>query len=223
MKKIITIVSMLITFITMIVTANAKDIRILLDGNDVYFDVAPQIINDRTLVPMRAIFEALSYSVEWNQNTQEIKATGSQGTIEMKIGNYAITKNGQYIMTDIAPQVINNRTLIPIRAISEVLGYTVTWDGDNQIIYIDSQNKILSIDEAKQIVLSKYGGTWVGREIGAAHMYSFNYNGKDYYHFAIKGYVDNHSTTLNNVIIATDNSEMFDGEYNPQKGTVLRY
>lgn len=100
MKKIITIVSMLITFITMIVTANAKDIRILLDGNDVYFDVVPQIINDRTLVPMRAIFEALSYSVEWNQNGQlhylEYELQHSYSSVWNRLHSVDNTADGAY-------------------------------------------------------------------------------------------------------------------------------
>lgn len=226
-KKLSAVIAALAALLTSLFmtasTVSANDIRIILDGYDVYFDVAPQIISDRTMVPMRAIFEALSYNVEWNQVTEEIMAYGSQGTIGMKIGNYAINKNGEYIIIDTAPLIVNGRTLIPVRAISEVLGYTVTWDGSNGIIYIDSQNGLLSVDAAKEKVLSAYGGTWMGSTIGVAYSSTFEYNGKTYYSFSVKGYVDNHATTLTDVIIAADNSEMFEGRYNLQTGKLDRY
>ena len=101
------------------------------------FDQKPIIENGRTLVPMRAIFEALGLDVEWNNAQRRITATDSQGTlIIMTVGDPIMTVNGKISEMDVPPKIVSSRTLVPLRAISEAYNCEVEWDGANRNIYI---------------------------------------------------------------------------------------
>ncbi len=73
-------------------TVHAKEPTVIVNGQELRSDVSPQIINDRTMVPMRSIFEALGYSVNWNEQTQKITATGSDKII-INVGSNTFYKN----------------------------------------------------------------------------------------------------------------------------------
>lgn len=111
-------------------------IDVIIDGREVAFDVLPRAINGRTMVPMRAIFEALGARVNWDGATQSI--IGEKGTtkIVMQLGNNTMLKNGQPVALDVAPVAIDGRTLVPVRAIGEALGVNVEWKNDIQTVYI---------------------------------------------------------------------------------------
>ena len=77
MKKIVSVLcmmSLLFSMLTVKVNASNDDIKVLVDGTELTFDVPPQIIDDYTMVPMRGIFEALGYDVEWNPVNKKIAA-----------------------------------------------------------------------------------------------------------------------------------------------------
>ena len=117
------------------------DIVVYLDNEMVIFDQKPIIENGRTLVPMRAIFEALGMEVEWNNAKRRITATDAEGTlIIMTIGDKVMTADGKIIEMDVPPKIVSSRTLVPLRAISEAYNCKVEWDGVNRIINITSQH-----------------------------------------------------------------------------------
>jgi hypothetical protein len=123
-----------------VLSASAEPpITVLLDGNIIEFDQPPIIENDRTLVPVRKIFEAMGATVDWNDETNT--ATGTKGyiIIVMQIGNNIITKNGQQIELDVPPQIVNDRTLVPVRAVAEGLNCTVGWDDNLQQVSIATE------------------------------------------------------------------------------------
>ncbi len=112
-------------------------IMVYIDGTRVSFDVAPQIVNDRTVVPMRAIFEALGAEVDWAQETKTITSTAGDVKIIMQIDNKVMTVNDEEVELDAAPFVAEgNRTLVPVRAISEAFNCEVSWDGDIKLVDI---------------------------------------------------------------------------------------
>ncbi|MCX7715170.1 MAG: stalk domain-containing protein [Clostridia bacterium] len=115
-----------------------KSIDVVVNNNKVLFDVDPIIANGRALVPMRAIFEALGASVEWNEATKTITANSVKGIITMQIGNKAMTKGNEKISLDVEPTIYDGRTLVPARAVSEALGATVEWDGSARLIRISN-------------------------------------------------------------------------------------
>ena len=114
-------------------------VRVRIDGRDLRFDVPAQIIGDRTLVPMRAIFEELGAAVEWDGETQTVAAGLAGKSITMRIGDPQIEVDGQAVLLDVPPQIVNDRTLVPVRAVSESLGSSVEWDEGAQTVYIYSQ------------------------------------------------------------------------------------
>ena len=124
-----------------ITTSAATDIRVTLNGDELTFDVAPQIIDDRTMVPMRAIFEAMGTEVEWDSDTQTITATQGDKTIIMQIDNVAMSVNGQTIALDVGPMLIDGRTLVPVRAVAEGLDADVQWNAEVRTVVITRQER----------------------------------------------------------------------------------
>ena len=101
------------------------------------YDQDPALINDRTLVPLRAIFEAMNADVQWDQATQTVTSTRDGITIKLTIGDDKIYKNGQAITTDVPAQIINERTMIPVRVIAEAFGADVEWNGSGRAVLIN--------------------------------------------------------------------------------------
>ena len=111
-------------------------VTVLLNGNAIEFDVPPQLISGRTMVPVRAIFEALGAEVTWDDATQTAKGVKGDTTITIKIGEYALYKNGEKIELDVPAQLVNWRTLVPIRAISESYNVVVDWDNATSTVLL---------------------------------------------------------------------------------------
>lgn len=120
-----------------IIKVNKNSISVSLNGTLLTFDQAPLVINGRTLAPVRAIFESLGATVEWNNDTREIISTKGNDTIIMKIDDFTMYKNGNPIFLDSAPQIVGERTLVPVRAIAEAFNCTVAWDNNTQTVIIN--------------------------------------------------------------------------------------
>ena len=117
-------------------------ITILVNGEKLVTDVNPQLVNDRTMVPMRAIFEALGATVTWFEADQLIFATKAETMIVLQIGNAkmqmqsAIEEGVTAIDLDTAPYLFESRTLVPVRAVSEALKATVDWIEETNTVVI---------------------------------------------------------------------------------------
>lgn len=111
-------------------------ITVLIDGVPVVFDQPPVLENGRTLVPLRAIFEALGATVEWNNNTQTVTATKGGTKISLQIGSTQMYVNGTVKTLDVPAKLINSRTLVPVRAVSEAFGCKVDWDQNTYTVLI---------------------------------------------------------------------------------------
>jgi len=110
----------------------ANEIKVILDGALLFFDVPPQIENGRTLVPLRAIFEALGAVIEWEGDTQTVTASKDGTVVVLTIGSAAPTINGQTIAIDQPGIIVNGRTLAPLRFVAEAFGGKVEWDAPTQ-------------------------------------------------------------------------------------------
>lgn len=106
----------------------AKDIDVSVNDMYLYFDQEPVAQNGRTLVPLRAIFEALGATVNWDGNTQTITAVKDDTTVTLQIGSDTMYKNGQPVKLDVPATAQNGRTLVPVRAISEAFNCKVEWN-----------------------------------------------------------------------------------------------
>jgi len=109
------------------------------NGQAIFFDQPPQIIEGRTLVPVRAIFEALGAGVVWQQETSTVIATRSGTTVTLQVGNKQALKNTDKIYLDVPPQIIGSRVLVPLRFVSESFGAYVSWDGEHSTIRISNR------------------------------------------------------------------------------------
>lgn len=109
-----------------------------LDGQQLSFDVAPAIDNGRTLVPLRAIFEAMGATVQWDQDTQTATAIKGNTKVVLRIGSVSPTINGKVVSLDVPAKIINGRTLAPLRFVGEAFGGTVDWNQASQLISITS-------------------------------------------------------------------------------------
>ena len=116
--------------------ASAADISVFVNGEPLGFDVPPIIENERTLVPMRAIFEALGAEVSWDNDTATVTAKKDGDTLKISIGSNILYKNGKATELDAPAKIVNERTLVPVRAVAESFEANVDWDGEKQSVLI---------------------------------------------------------------------------------------
>jgi len=122
-------------------------IPVILDGRALEFDVHPEIIDGRTMVPMRVIFEALGAVVVWDEVNRSITATRGELTVQTTIGDKTMHINGSAMEMDVAPIIVGQRTLVPVRFVSEAFGCDVRWDAAARTVYIDSKGLLGSQSE----------------------------------------------------------------------------
>lgn len=142
MKKIIAIC--LVCIITLFyVEVNAQqDVTVIINGQVLRCDVPPQIVNDRTMLPVRAIFEALGAKVTWVGDDQLVFATKGDCMITLKIGvdRMSVQRAGENgniaVALDTAPYILNDRTLVPARAVAEALDAKVDWVNETRTVVI---------------------------------------------------------------------------------------
>ncbi len=113
-------------------------ITVMLDGKRLPFDQHPIIENGRTLVPLRVIFEALGAYVKWDPDTQTITATKGIKTVILQIGSAQMTVNDTVKVLDVPAKLLNGRTLVPVRAVSEAFGCNVDWDETTKTVILKS-------------------------------------------------------------------------------------
>ena len=114
-----------------------NEITVIFDGEKLEFDSDPVIINDRTMVPMRKIFEELGATVGWDDIARRVEAVFDDGThILLYIDNPVAYKNGEAKMLETAPFIKDSRTFVPLRFVSEGSGAGVDWDGDTYTVTI---------------------------------------------------------------------------------------
>lgn len=125
-----------------------RDIKITLDGNILKTDVAPFIKDNRTLVPIRFISEALNYDIKWNEEKQLVTIKNTDQQIDLTINSKNVLVNNTKTTTDVAPAIYNNRTYVPIRFISETFGINVNWNDKTSTVILESNsNSNLSKEE----------------------------------------------------------------------------
>ena len=117
-----------------------SDINVVINGVTQNYDVMPQIVNGRTLVPMRAIFEALGAEVTWIDATDTVVGARDRSFIKLRLNSDTYYINGveQPTKIDVPAQIIGGRTMVPVRFIAETLGENVSWDADTKTVIIDS-------------------------------------------------------------------------------------
>lgn len=139
------------------IAVSAEDIiKVCVEGEYLSFDQPPIMINDRVMVPMRALFEDMGYSVDWSENTQTATAVKNDERIHVKM-NYEliICENAaaDYGYCDVVPQIVSGRMLVPLRAFAQVTGCYVEWDEKNQTVIAYNWQKVT---DAYAKILNEY-------------------------------------------------------------------
>ncbi len=136
MKKALSIM-LLILLIVSTSFAETEEITISLNGEVMVLEEQPIIVNGRTLIPVKFIFEPLGLSVSWDNETRTATGTKENLVIDMTIDNAVVQINGEPLELDVAPMIINDRTYVPLRFVAESTGAIVTWHGETRSISID--------------------------------------------------------------------------------------
>jgi len=129
-----------------------RDITVELEGREIEFDVKPEIIDGRTMVPLRKIFEEIGAFVKWDEDTQTVSARKNSKTIMLSIGSDELQLDKgktddegnpitETVALEVPAQIVSGRTLVPARAISESFGLDVDWDEENYKVVITSQDE----------------------------------------------------------------------------------
>ncbi len=114
-------------------------VRVKLNGEFLSFVNPPVIRGDRTLISVRFLFECMGASVDWNDTGRTVTITYGGNTVELAIDSDRAKVNGEEKILDIPAQLVNEKTMIPLRFISEELGFDVTYDETNKVAEIKKQ------------------------------------------------------------------------------------
>jgi hypothetical protein len=177
MRFLLALLTTLILMVSVVPVASAGDYDINPNGlltasitiDGLKLDADAYILNDRTIVPLRAIFERLGATVEWDEATQTVTATKGTTVIKLTIGETEATVNGKVTTLAVPAVKINSRTFVPLRFVSEALGAEVGWDGDNVTAVIKTNSGCtLAPFQKHEGTIAKGGETW-GR-CGSPHV-----------------------------------------------------
>lgn len=155
----------------------AKPISLIVDGNDITALSEPVIENDRTLVPIRFVSEELGAEVIWNDAERTVYVKKDNHSVKLRIGSQLIEYNdgADYDISDVAPKIINDRTFVPLRLVSNALGIGIEWNNEEREVIVSSNIasekasffdvKIISLNPGQDIT----GNTSL--QIGASDLY----------------------------------------------------
>ena len=113
-----------------------KHVSVFVNNSEVIFDSQPTIVDGRTLVPVRAVFEAMGAVVDWDEETYTVILKKDDMVIKIPTGASIMHKNNYPISVDVPAQIVNNRVLVPVRVISDAFGAKVEWDNGNRHVNI---------------------------------------------------------------------------------------
>jgi len=122
------------------IPSNPDEVSVIVNGKALEFSQEPVIENNRVLVPMRKIFESLGATVEWEQAEKRVFATKGEKQINLQIGSFVLNKGqDETVLLDAMPMLVNNHTLVPIRAVAESLDANVEWNASEKIVTIETK------------------------------------------------------------------------------------
>ncbi|MDR2166551.1 MAG: N-acetylmuramoyl-L-alanine amidase family protein [Clostridiales bacterium] len=105
-------------------------------------DVSPVIVQNRTFVPVRHVFEYVGAIVDFHAEQSRIMIVHGDNLIVMHIGQYDFLSDGRTFLMDVAPQIINDRTMVPLSFVAAAMGFEVGWDNENSIVHLTSPGHI---------------------------------------------------------------------------------
>ncbi len=133
--------------------------NVLLNDKCISFtDAAPEAKNGRTMVPLRATLEAMGATVDYEQATKTVTVTGEKASFTHVIGSDVITRaDGSTVKMDVHSYVTpSNRTMVPVRFFSQVLGYDVFWDNGYRMVFLLDEETFAEKVDSRLTILNGY-------------------------------------------------------------------
>ena len=147
MRKYLLYLLLILTLLSVNVYAETKEVTVKVNDVKVESPVPAQIVNDRTMLPMRSIFERIGAKVTWMESEKIIFATKDSLLITMQIDNTVMSvqqiENDEIIKIELdsPPFIVNGSTLVPVRAVAESLGCSVKWDPQTYTVDVSTISK----------------------------------------------------------------------------------
>lgn len=117
-----------------------NNIKVVLNNNPINAEAT--IVEGRTLVAVRGVFENMGYNINFDANTKKATISNEKNVIKLTNGNTYFTLNDNIITPDVPQQIINGRFMLPLRAISEAINADVSWDNNTKTVSIKTGLKI---------------------------------------------------------------------------------
>lgn len=122
----------------------AKEVKIEIDGKEmVPKDMPAVIIDGRTMLPMRQIAQELGCEVNWNEAAQQIYVMRGSDIIVFTVNSKAGYENGKEFTMDVPATIVNDRTMLPVRALADALHLNIKWDDPNRTVSIQSGDTVV--------------------------------------------------------------------------------
>ena len=157
MKKKIAILLSCVCIAFPALTYAQSNIQVKLDGSYVKFSgQEPTVINNRTMVPLREIFENLGYSIEWDANTKTATLNKDNKSISIQTGADSFSVNGVGKELDVPAQILNGSLMLPLRAIGEAAGLSVVWDSNSKTVIMTNIAEVNNVSTDSKEDIKKY-------------------------------------------------------------------
>ncbi|MDP4134245.1 MAG: N-acetylmuramoyl-L-alanine amidase family protein [Bacillota bacterium] len=148
MKKIIAVFLILILCLSFVVARAETLVTLVVDSKAVSCTPSPAIVDDRVLIPARAVFEEMGAKVSWNESSKQVKVIYNNTEIKMNVGTKEAYVNGKTVKLDVPPSIISSRTMIPLRFVGESIGADVNWNASTYTVNIVSPEKNVSTGDS---------------------------------------------------------------------------
>ena len=142
LKIVLLSMIVLVVLSSTIFAQGENKITVIIDNKEIVFDVSPIVIEDRTRVPFRKIFEIYGFKVDWAESTSTVLANKGDQTIVLQINNKKAFVNNKQLALDVPAQLVDDRTMVPLRFVSENIGAKVEWVEATNTVNITSASAI---------------------------------------------------------------------------------
>jgi hypothetical protein len=143
-------------FLSPAIAGSETAIKLIVNGQTIEPDVPPQLINNRTMVPVRFVAEAMGLAVNYQSYESTVIVSRGDDVVQLVVNGKAY-KNGVEIPLDVPATIIDNRTLVPVRFIGETFGAMVSWDAASRTITITQGSTGVMINGLKEKPLPENG------------------------------------------------------------------
>ncbi|MDO9535884.1 MAG: stalk domain-containing protein [Bacillota bacterium] len=115
-----------------------QPVKVMIDREEITFNVSPGFYDGRLLVPMRSFLEALGAEISWDLKTNTVTAKRGNDTLTFRINEPYAVLNGKVQELSVPARNINGSTMVPLRFLSEFFGLHVHWDEEKRIVEVES-------------------------------------------------------------------------------------